>query len=182
MWDSLGCCGRGYATEPVNATHACRFQFCHPGPQWKHLVTAHRNALFHFLRVGQRPHATRFFITGLCLVLDLCPRAEPGTGFGITEVLGTLLFAEATEASQLFDNQHFCVRAHNEYQLWRVLLLRKSLWEDVAIGADLHPSSTLAFGEGIESSFPVPCAVASGSWITSKACRTSHSDLSGAFA
>lgn len=152
----------------------------------------------HFLRVGQRPHAARF-TTGLCLVLELGPRAVPGIGFfscEITEVVGTLLFAQATEAvnnsltgfeaSRLFNNKHFCVRANkNKYQLWRALLLLTFPWEDVAIGADLNPCSTLAFVEGIESSF-LPSALCCGHsfWvlITSKACRSSHSDVSGAFA
>lgn len=53
-----------------------------------------------YLRVGQRPHVTRFR-TGLCLVLELGPRAVPGTGFsavGLQKSWG-LLFVEATEAA-----------------------------------------------------------------------------------
>lgn len=53
-------------------------------PPWALAGISHRlltvMLCFRFLGAGQRLH-TAHFITGLCLVLALGPRAEPGTGF-----------------------------------------------------------------------------------------------------
>lgn len=90
-----------------------------------HLLT--EMLCFHFLRVGQKLYTTHF-ITRLCLVLELGPRAVPSSG--ITEVSRTPWFAQATEgedssltgfdkASWLFNNKYFWVRANkNKYQQW----------------------------------------------------------------
>lgn len=131
---AAGNCGIAWAAveEAVNVTHACRFQFCHPGSQWKHLVTAHRNALFSFSQGRTEATCNTFFHNWT--VSSAEPRSQSRArhwlfSCGITEVLGTLLFAEATEAPRLFDKQHFCVRAHNEYNCFsehppgRMLLL-----------------------------------------------------------
>lgn len=127
------------------------------------LSLAHRSALFSFSQ-GKTEATCNMFHNWT--VSSAGTRSQSSAwhwlfSCGITEVLGTLLFAEANnsltgfEASRLFDNQHFCTGANkNKYQLWRALLLLTPRWEDVAVGADLHPHSTLACMEGRQSSFP----------------------------
>ena len=58
-------------------------------PPWTLVEISHRSLIailcFRFLRAGQRLH-TAHFITGLCLVLALGPRAEPGTDFSTVDL------------------------------------------------------------------------------------------------
>lgn len=149
--------------------YGCKFRFYHPGLRWKFLVTCSQKCFvskFVLIFWGKAEATRNSFITGLCLVLELGPRAVPGTGFSAVELQKSkgLLFAEATdaannsltgfEASRLFKHQHFCIKANKtKHQLWKALLLLKAPWENTAIGADLHLYSALACVEGIEPSF-----------------------------